>query len=138
MNIGDLLSYVAPVIPAATSTVNGWRDWREKHKARLNLFLIAFAVVIAWILLFYDNQQHRAEAIKMQKSTAEQARMLSDLKAQNQTLVDRNQDLQNDMDALRKHFKVRSKRDRSLEENLTTSDSVKATVSSPGIDRDRK
>jgi cell division protein FtsB len=123
------------MIPATTSMMNGWGDWRKKHKVRSNLILIAFALVIAWTLLFYGNQQHRAEAIKMQKSTAEQAQMLSDLKAQNQVLiaqkqilVDQNRDLQNDMDALRRHFNVRSKRERTLDENIVVSDSVKATV----------
>ena len=44
------------------------------------------------------------------------------------TLHDQNQDLQNDLNALRVRFKVKSSRTRPVSEVFTTSDSVKADV----------
>lgn len=127
MNV-SLLSYVAPLIPAATSVVNEWKEWRRRHKERANVFLIVCAVAVAEVLLVCDNQQRQAAASEMRDNIVEQARILSDVKSQNQNLITRNQDLQNDMDALRERFKVRSRRTRNLEEKLAISDSLKVTV----------
>jgi hypothetical protein len=68
MYVGDFLSYVAPLIPAATSILNEWKGWRKKHKEILNVFFIASAVAVAWTLLFYGNQQQRREASEMQNN----------------------------------------------------------------------
>jgi sensor histidine kinase regulating citrate/malate metabolism len=142
MNIGDLLSYAAPTIPAVTSIVNDWKEWRKKHRARTNIFLLICAVLIAWILILRDSRQHHAETDQLQNRIVSQARVLFNLQNQNQNLIKqsndmqndlnalltRNQDLQNDMNALRHRFNVKSYRTREIGEHMTTSDSVEVTV----------
>jgi predicted RNase H-like nuclease (RuvC/YqgF family) len=142
MNIADLLSYVAPLIPAVSSMVNDWKDWRKKHTKRPNVLLMLTTLVIAWMITWSANRQHDTEESRMQRDAQRQSQALSDLQSQNRALIaqndsldkgvnqlqDRNRDLQSDMDALRQQFKVKASRTRGPSEKLTTSDSVQVTV----------
>jgi septal ring factor EnvC (AmiA/AmiB activator) len=149
MSIGDLFSYAAPLFPAANSIVNEGKKWRKERTKRFNVLSMILTVLIAWAIIWANNRQHDAELGRMQNNAEAQSKLLSDLKAQNQTLLaqngslqkgmndlqtqnsdlqTRNGDLQDDVNALRRRFKVKSNRSRSLNETLTTTDSIKVTV----------